>query len=111
MNRRQQMADRIHVVPAHLREAAAHHQETSDYLRTVPSSHPAIQDSLDSLGPIFSEFRDAGRELLELRRQCYEQHADDHADMAHKLNVSAAVWDQHEEDAAGTLGDIVDGGR
>jgi Excreted virulence factor EspC, type VII ESX diderm len=105
------MADRIHVVPAHLREAAAHHRETSDYLRTVPSSHGAIQESLDSLGPIFSELRDAGRELLELRRQCYEQQADDHADMAHKLDTSATIWDQHEEDAAGRLGGIVDGGR
>ena len=41
------MVDRIHVVPAQLREAAVHHQQTSDYLRTVPSSHPAIQESLD----------------------------------------------------------------
>ena len=41
------MADRIHVVPAHLREAAGHHQETSEYLRTLPSSHEAIQQSLD----------------------------------------------------------------
>ncbi|MGH3532874.1 MAG: type VII secretion target, partial [Mycobacterium sp.] len=37
------MADRIHVVPDNLREAAGHHQETSDYLRTVQSSHHAIQ--------------------------------------------------------------------
>jgi len=67
------MADRIHVVPAHLREAAGHHQETSEYLRTLPSSHEAIQQSLDSLGPIFGELRQAGRELLEQRRLCYEQ--------------------------------------
>ena len=67
------MADRIHVVPAHLREAAGHHQETSEYLRTLPSSHEAIQQSLDSLGPIFGELREAGRELLEQRRLCYEQ--------------------------------------
>ena len=105
------MADRIHVVPTHLREAAAHHQETSDYLRTVPSSHAAIQESLDSLGPIFGELREAGRELLELRRQCYEQQADDHADMAHKLTMSATMWDQHEEDAARDLRGIVDDGR
>jgi len=105
------MPDRIHVVPAHLREAAAHHQETSDYLRTVPSSHAAIQESLDSLGPIFGELRDAGRQLLELRRQCYEQQADDHAGMAHKLNTSAALWEQHEDDAARKLGGIGDGGR
>lgn len=105
------MADPIHVVPAHLREAAAHHQETSDYLRTVPSSHAAIQESLDSLGPVFSELRDAGRELLELRRQCYEQQADGHAEMAENLTTSAAMWEQHEQDAARDFGGIVDGGR
>jgi hypothetical protein len=105
------MVDRIHVVPAQLREAAVHHQQTSDYLRTVPSSHPAIQESLDSLGPIFGELREAGRELLELRRQCYEQQADNHADMADNLRISATMWDQHEEEAARNLGGIIDGGR
>lgn len=105
------MADPIRVVPAQLRDAAAHHRETSDYLRTVPSSHAAIQESLDSLGPIFGELRDAGRELLELRRECYEQQADDHADMADKLVTSAAIWEQHEQDAARHFRGIVDGGR
>jgi Excreted virulence factor EspC, type VII ESX diderm len=105
------MADSIHVVPAHLRQAAARHQETSDYLRTVPSSHEAIQESLDSLGPIFGELRDAGRELLELRRQCYEQQAADHADLADKLTASATMWEQHEQDAARNLGGIADRGR
>ncbi|MCV7199019.1 ESX-1 secretion-associated protein [Mycobacterium angelicum] len=100
------MADRIHVVPAHLREAAAHHQQTAEQLRTIPSSHPAIQESLDSLGPIFSELRDAGRELLELRRQCYEQQADDHADIAQSLRTSATMWEQNEEDASRILGSI-----
>jgi Excreted virulence factor EspC, type VII ESX diderm len=105
------MADSIRVVPAHLREAAAHHQETSDYLRTVPASHAAIQESLDSLGPVFSELREAGRDLLELRRQCYEQQADDHADLADKLTVSAAMWEEHEQEAARDLRGVVDGGR
>jgi hypothetical protein len=31
--------------------------------------------------------------------------------MAHKLTASATTWDQHEQDAAGELGRIVDGGR
>lgn len=105
------MGDPIQVVPARLREAAAHHRETSDYLRGVPSSHPAIQESLDSLGPVFSELREAGRELLELRRLCYEQQAADHADLAEKLMTSAAVWEQHERDAAREFRDINDGGR
>lgn len=105
------MSEPIRVVPAHLREAAAHHQETSDYLRTVPSTHAAIQESLDSLGPIFGELRDAGRDLLELRRQCYEQQADDHADMAEKLVISATAWEQHEQDAARDFGGLIDGGR
>ncbi|BBX75652.1 ESX-1 secretion-associated protein [Mycobacterium shinjukuense] len=105
------MAGRIHVVPAHLRAAAAQHQQTADYLRTVPSAHPAIQESLDSLGPIFSELREAGRELLELRRQCYEQQADNHAEIAQNLRASAAMWEQHEEEASRSFGGIVDDGR
>jgi hypothetical protein len=105
------MADRIHVVPANLREAAAHHQETSDYLRTVKWSHPAIQESLDSLGPIFGELREAGRELLEQRRVCYEHQADSHAELADNLTTSAAMWEQHESDAASEFERIRDDGR
>src|ERR1700761_9043624 len=90
------MADRIHVVPAHLREAAGHHQETSEYLRTLPSSHEAIQESLDSLGPIFGELREAGRELLEQRRMCYEQQADSHAEIAENLTKSASMFEEQE---------------
>jgi Excreted virulence factor EspC, type VII ESX diderm len=93
------MADRIHVVPANLREAAGHHQETSAYLRTIPSSHPAIQESLDSLGPIFGELREAGRELLEQRRLCYEQQADNHAEIAADLTRTANMWEEHESEA------------
>lgn len=105
------MADRIHVVPANLREAAAHHQETSDYLRTVQSSHSAIQESLDSLGPIFGELREAGRKLLEQRRLCYEQQANSHAEFADSLATSATMWEQHEADAAGEFERIHDDGR
>jgi hypothetical protein len=105
------MADRIHVVPANLREAAGHHQDASEYLRNIPSSHAAIQESLDSLGPIFSELRDAGRELLEQRRQCYEQQADAHAAMAHNLQTSADMWEQHEEEAARRFEHLRDDGR
>jgi hypothetical protein len=105
------MADRIHVVPANLRQAAAHHQETSDYLRTVQSSHHSIQESLDSLGPIFGELREAGRKLLEQRRICYEQQADSHAELADKLTTSATMWEQHEADAARTFERIHDDGR
>lgn len=105
------MSDRIQIVPANLRAAAGHHQQTADYLRSVPLSHNAIQESLDSLGPIFGELREAGRELLELRRQCYEQQAEDHAEMADNLRVSATIWEQHEEDAARSLGSIGDDGR
>ncbi|ORB84830.1 hypothetical protein B1987_14705 [Mycobacterium kansasii] len=105
------MADQIHVVPAHLREAAARHQQTSEYLRTVPSSHEAILESLESLGPIFGELRGAGRELLELRRQCYEQQADDHADIAQSLKTSAAMWEQHEHSAASDFSSVFDTDR
>jgi hypothetical protein len=102
------MADRIHVQPDTLREVAAQHQEASEYLRTVPSSHAAIQESLDSLGPIFGELREAGRELLEHRRLCYEQQADDHAGLADQLRTSASMWEQSERDAAASFRSIDD---
>ena len=105
------MAERIHVVPGNLREAAGRHQETADYLRTIPSTHDALQQSLDSLGPIFSELREAGRELLEQRRQCYEEQADDHADMARNLSTSADLWEEQDADAARRLWGLVDDGR
>jgi hypothetical protein len=105
------MADRIHVVPANLREAAGHHQETSDYLRTLPSSHNAIQESLDSLGPIFGELREAGRELLEQRRQCYEQQADSHAEVANNLTKSASMFEEQEAASVRRLRRIADDTR
>lgn len=100
------MAEQIQVVPATMRDAAARHQETADYLRTVPSTHDAIQESLDSLGPVFTELRDAGRELLEQRRQCYEQQADNHTELADNLIRSADAWEQHDETAADKLNQI-----
>jgi RNase adaptor protein for sRNA GlmZ degradation len=102
------MADRIHVVPDNLRQAAGHHQETSEYLRTLPSSHQAIQESLDSLGPIFAELREAGRELLEQRRMCYEQQADSHARMAENLTKSASMFEEQEAQSVHRLRRISD---
>ncbi|MGB3482934.1 MAG: ESX-1 secretion-associated protein [Mycobacterium sp.] len=94
------MQDRILVDPAKLRDAARHHAEAADHLRAVPDSHQSIQDSLESLGPIFGELRDAARELLEQRRLCYQQQADDHADMADNLQRSAAMWEDHDAASA-----------
>jgi hypothetical protein len=101
-------ADRIRVVTSSLREAAGHHQQTAEYLSTIPSSHSDIQSSLDSLGPIYSGLAEAGRELLEERRQCYEGQAAEHADMAHNLTTTATLWEQHEQDAAAELRGVVD---
>lgn len=93
------MAEEINVDTANLREAAGHHQAAAEHLRAVPGTHADIETTLDSLGPIFSELRTVGRELLEQRRRCYEQQADDHAAMATNLNTSADLWTQNEEDA------------
>jgi uncharacterized protein YukE len=103
------MADRIRVMPANLRAAADHHDQASEYLRNVPTSHAAIQESLDSLGPIFSELREAGRELLEHRRLCYEQQSADHAELAEQLRASATAWEDNEEAAAAKFKGLDDG--
>ncbi len=103
------MADRVRVVPANLRAAADHHDQASEYLSTIPASHAAIQESLDSLGPIFSELREAGRELLDQRRLCYEQQAADHALLAEQLRASATAWEETEEAAAAKFKGLDDG--
>lgn len=105
------MADMIRVDPTNLRAAAAKHVETADYLRTVPTRHDAIQESLDSLGPIFGDLREAGRQLLEERRRCYEQQADDHATLADNLTSAAAHWEEHEEERAAAFRSVVDESR
>lgn len=102
------MADMIRVDPANLRDAAAKHREAADYLRSVPATHDAIQESLDSLGPIFGELREAGRELLDQRRLCYQQQADEHAAMADNLAKSAERWEQHEEERAAGFRSVLD---
>lgn len=93
------MAEEINVDTANLRDAAGRHQVASEQLRAVPGTHADIEATLESLGPIFSELRTAGRELLEQRRLCYEQQADDHATMATNLTASADLWTQNEENA------------
>lgn len=105
------MADRIVIDPSNLREAARHHAEAADYLRTVSGSHDAIMESLESLGPIFGELREAARELLEQRRVCYEQQSDDHAALAHNLQQSATVWEEHEADSAQQMRTLLDEDR
>ncbi len=99
----------INIDSDQLREAATAHTAAADYLRTVPDSHGDIQASLDSLGPIFAELREAGRALLEQRRACYEQQADDHADMAQHLQHSAERWEIDEEDRARQIRAVHDG--
>jgi hypothetical protein len=105
------MTERTHVVPENLRDAAAHHQQASEYLRTVPSSHAAIEESLESLGPIFSGLAQAGTELLEQRRQCYQRQADAHAELAENLLASVRMWQQQQQDAGDQFDGIVDDRR
>lgn len=105
------MTDDIHVVPDNLRQAAAQHRQTAEYLATIPASHPAIQASLDSLGPIYRGLADAGRQLLEERRRSYESQAAEHAELAAHLTAAAALWEQHERDGAAAFGAIADDPR
>ena len=44
----------INIDTSQLREAATQHGAAAEVLRSVPFSHAAIQESLDSLGPIFA---------------------------------------------------------
>ncbi len=102
------MDDSINVDTDNLRDAAARHHAAAEYLTAVPGNHAAIQECLDSLGPIFAELREAGRDLLDQRKLCYEQQAADHADLAHSLEQSAAHWEEHEAMGASKVRAVLD---
>ncbi len=104
------MAERIEVAPEELRRAARRHRETAEHLSTVPAGHADIMASLESLGPIFSDLVEAGRELLDQRRASYEQQAAAHGELADNLSTAADLWEQQDADAAGDLRGVVDGG-
>lgn len=97
------MAELINIDPTELRRAAEAHRRTAEQLSGVPSTHDQILASLDSLGPVFTELRDAGRELLEQRRTCYLQQAAAHADLADTLLQAADAWEYHEAAAVQRL--------
>ena len=94
------MAEMINVNTAELRHAARRHRRTAEELSDVPSTHDQIMASLESLGPVFTELRDAGRELLEQRRACYLQQAAAHAHLAGTLLRAADAWELHESTAS-----------
>jgi uncharacterized protein YukE len=104
------MAERIEVAPEELRRAARRHRETADHLNTVPAGHADIMASLESLGPVFGDLVEAGRELLDQRRASYEQQAAAHVELADNLSTAADLWEQQDADAARDLRGVVDGG-
>lgn len=97
------MADHINVAPADLRQAARDHREAAEQLRAAGSADADVRASLESLGPIFAELRDAGRDLLGERRDCYQQQAAAHADLADELVAAADAWEFQDGDAAALL--------
>jgi CHASE3 domain sensor protein len=104
------MAEQVNVIPAQLREAAREHRQRAEQLSAATASHPEIMASLQSLGPIFTELRDAGGELLEQRRACYEQQAAAHVDLADKLSHAADAWEQHDTTSADRLRAVAEEG-
>lgn len=104
------MAERMNVVPDDLRRAADEHRQAADELAAVPERHPEMMAALESLGPIFAEFREAGRELLDQRRACYEQQAAAHVEMAERLSQAAETWEAQDADAARQMRSVTEGG-
>ncbi|MCV7383047.1 type VII secretion target [Mycolicibacter longobardus] len=105
------MPENIHVNQGVLTNAAGNHQQTSDYLSTVPASHEAIQTTLNSLGPIYSDFRQAAGSLLDARKNCYDDQASEHSTVSDNLRLAVATWNQHEQDAADAFRGLTDGHR
>ncbi|KAA1430212.1 type VII secretion target [Mycolicibacter arupensis] len=105
------MPERIHVNADVLTTAAGNHQAAADYLSTVSASHEAIQATLNSLGPIYDDFRQAASALLEARKNCYDDQASEHSAVSDNLHRAVAMWNTHEDDAADAFGHLTDGSR
>lgn len=103
------MPPEIRVNRGVLTNAAAQHREASDYLATVPDSHGALRTTLDSLGPIYAGFRRAAEELLDARKNCYENQSGEHSAMSDNLNLAAATWNNQDDDGAMTFRHLTDG--
>ncbi len=97
------MAEHLDVSPERLRQVAQYHRDTAEELRAVPAGNAHIMSCLESLGPVFAELRDAGRELLDQRKSSYERQAAAHDDLAARLDHAARTWEQHDNDAAEEL--------
>lgn len=97
------MAEHLDVDPEQLRRAARHHRDTAEQLRAVPAGNADMMATLTSLGPVFADLREAGRELLDQRRSCYERQAAAHDDLAAQLDHAAAAWELQDTDAAQQL--------
>lgn len=97
------MAEHLNVVPGELRQAAREHRHTAERLSAVPAGQAEVLASLNSLGPIFAEFRAAGADLLDQRRLCYEQQSAAHAEMAQRLEQAADAFESQDAEAAQRL--------
>ena len=89
-------------MPVDLRQTAWAHGEFADQLS--PAGHADALESLDSLGPVFAEVREAGHALLDQRRVFYEQQAAVHVGLGDALTRAAGAWEDHDDDAATRLG-------
>jgi hypothetical protein len=105
------MTERINMSLEELRQVACAHRDTAAGLRTAGSDDADVMATLESLGPVFADLRDAGRELLMQRRACYEQQALAHTSLADQLSHAADMWGRHEDDAADDLRAVAEGGR
>ncbi|BBX24593.1 hypothetical protein MTER_40040 [Mycolicibacter terrae] len=103
------MPEKIHVDQGVLTNAAGNHRQASEYLATVTASHEGIQTSLGALGPIYGDFRRAAGELLDARKDCYDDQSSEHGQVSDNLNLAVATWNKHEEDAAKAFRHLTDG--
>ncbi|OBH18227.1 ESX-1 secretion-associated protein [Mycolicibacter terrae] len=103
------MPEKIHVDQAVLTNAAGNHQQASDYLATVAASHEGIRTTLNALGPIYGDFRQAAGSLLDARKNCYDDQSSEHSQVSDNLNRAVATWNKHEDDSAAAFRHLTDG--
>jgi len=90
------------------REAGNAHNEMSDYLATIPGNHDEIFAWAQSLGPVYAEFTEELRNMLDDRKRFYDDAAATEGALGTGLHKTAALFEAHEHRTSGQIAGTFD---
>ena len=90
------------------REAGNRHNEMRDYLAAIPNNHEEILAWAQSLGPVYAEFAEELKTMLDDRAGFYADAAATEDQLGTGLHKSAAMFEAHEDHASSQIAGTFD---